>query len=296
MLRNRVAASEELVATIDKCLATLPGLATLPQTAVEILRLAKDDNATAEDFHNVIAIDPALCVRVLKVVNSSYYGLSRKIDSIRQAIVLLGPNAVRNIAIASSMQKIFRIRQAEPGCDPQDLWVHSLTVATAAREIARLVDQELEETAFLAGLIHDVGMIAEMQIDRSRFTPVIRQLAAEEGITVSEAEAEVVEALHELFGARLCRQWKLPLHLELVAGYHHRPECLDETESRLPAITHLADILADQVDHECEQTSERLRAAQVTLERLGLQISDLEEVLERLPQAIEDMHRLFADS
>ncbi len=296
MLKTKTDDVRDTTASIDQSLAQLPGLATLPQTAVKILRLAKDDSATAEDFHEVIAVDPSLCIRVLKVVNSSFYGLSRQIDSIRQAIVLLGPNAVKNIAIASSMHKVFRTDRVGTAFDPQELWRHSLAVAAAARELARQTGNVSEDTAFLAGLLHDVGIIAEMQIDRTKFVQVIELLSSDEEITFRAAEQRVFEATHELYGARLCRQWRLPVHLEWVAGFHHEPESLEENNRRLPAIVHVADILAAQLAEGYTRTVEQTGPSPAVLGAARLQAGDVEHVFGRLPDAIEETRQLFSTS
>lgn len=294
MLQTKTGDLQDTTASIDQRLARLPGLATLPQTAVEILRLANDSGADAEDFRKVIAVDPALCVRVLKVVNSSFYGLARQIDSIRQAIVLLGPNAVRNIAIAGSMHKVFQTDRVGTAFDPAELWRHSLAVGVAARELARQTGNASEDTAFLAGLLHDVGIIAEMQIDRAKFVQVIELLSSDEAMTFRAAEERVFEATHELYGARLCRQWRLPVHLEQVAGFHHEPENAEKNSRCLPAIVHVADILAARLGQGYSRTVEQTEPLPAVLAAAGLQACDLERVSERLPDMTEKAWQLFS--
>jgi UDP-N-acetylglucosamine 2-epimerase len=100
-------------------------IATLPEITLKIVELVEDPKSTAQDLHKVISNDPALCSRILKVVNSSFYGLPGQIGSINRAIVMLGLNAVKNIAIAASLAKLFRGGELTPASRPSDLWTHS---------------------------------------------------------------------------------------------------------------------------------------------------------------------------
>ena len=296
-VRDQLAAdaspTEEANGSLDAALAKLPGLPTLPQTALQILTLAKNPEAGADDYYQLISVDPALSVRVLKVVNSSFYGLSRQVDSIRQAIVLLGPKAVRNIAVASSMHKVFFTQRHGMHFDPQSLWTHSVTVATAARCIADRVDFPGPDTAFLAGLIHDIGVIAELQMDRPRFL-VMNDLAAEQSETPFRAiEEQVFGVDHETFGAALCRVWNLPEHLEAVVGFHHHPQDRSDDHRTLVSIVHVADILATRSGTGYDRTTERDAIERKILDELGLTPEMLEEVEAELPEGVAENRKLF---
>ena len=97
-------------AVVEAAIRNISHIATLPEITLRIIELVEDASSTAQDLHKVIQNDPALCSRILKVVNSAFYGLPRQIGSINRAIVLLGLNAVKNIAIAASLTKLFRGR------------------------------------------------------------------------------------------------------------------------------------------------------------------------------------------
>ncbi len=296
-VNDRIAANEsqkeEGNGSLEATLAKLPGLPTLPQTAVAILELANNPDAVADDYYELISVDPALSVRVLKVVNSSFYGLSRQIDSIRQAIVLLGPNAVRNIAVASSMHKVFCTQRRRMYFDPQSLWRHSVTVATATRLIANRIDYSEPETAFLAGLIHDVGVIAELQLDRPRFL-VLDEMATEQSeIPFRTIEEQLFGMDHEVFGAALCRVWNLPEHLEAVVGSHHRPHDRSDSHRTLVSIVHVADILATRSGTGYDRTTEQDAIEQKILDELGLTPEMLEEIEAELPEGVAENRKLF---
>ena len=116
--------SEDQQAVVDNAIAGISHIATLPEITLKIIELVEDPTSTAQDLHNVISNDQALCSRILKVVNSAFYGLPRQIGSINRAIVLLGLNAVKNIAIAASLTKLFRGGEMCPQFTARDLWTH----------------------------------------------------------------------------------------------------------------------------------------------------------------------------
>src|SRR5215471_8364863 len=139
-------------------------LATLPEVTVRIIKTVEDPRSSAAQLHAIIAHDPALVTRILKVVNSSFYGLPGQIGSIERAIVLLGLNAVKNIAVAASLGQLFRGATLCDGFTAKDLWSHCIAVAVAAREMARLMKAPIADEAFLAGMIHDIGILVSLQL------------------------------------------------------------------------------------------------------------------------------------
>ncbi len=281
----QISASDQVVET---SLKKLTNLATLPQSALEIMRLEADADSGAEALEQVIQKDPALSARVLKVTNSSFYGLSRTVDSVRHAVVMLGLGAVKNIAIAGSVQKVFQADRMGRHFDPSELWEHSVAVATGTREIAKRIGFGSPDEAFLAGLIHDVGIMVEMQVCRPKFIEMLEQFFGEPRLSFRGAETQVLGATHEAFGAGLCRKWKFPLQLEHVAGYHHRPLQLSEQDRLLPAIVHVADIIAVRLGIGYTGTVESPVVDPAVLQFLKLDEGDLESVEDSLTDAITE--------
>ena len=208
---------------------------------------------------------------------------------------MLGFNAVKNIAISASLHKLFRTKNLDPHFDTRDLWMHSVAVATGALALAKKTGLVLTEEAFLAGLIHDVGIMIEMQACRQKFIEMIDTLPGEQSLTFRQAEARVLGATHEAFGAALFRKWKFPKKLEDVAGFHHRPMQLPESDRMLPAIVHVADILAARTGLGYTRTVETDAIDQQVLNTLGLSKDDLEAIAKTLPGAIQETQQLFSD-
>jgi putative nucleotidyltransferase with HDIG domain len=284
------AAREQAVAS---AIREISHIATLPEITLKIIQLVEDPSSTAQDLNNVIAKDPALCTRILKVVNSAFYGLPGQIGSINRAIVLLGLNAVKNIAIAASLAKLFKGGQLTPNFSARDLWEHATAVATATRMIAAKMKLGLTDEAFLAGLIHDVGVMVEMQYDRNKLVEVLDKVDAGFEGGMLGAEASVFNANHQDFGAALCEKWKFPRSFAQVCGYHHRPLDLPEDQRALTVMVAVADRLAAQLDAGFRLDLDSTEIPAEWLEELKLSAEDVDAIKAALPEAMQDVQSLL---
>src|SRR5437868_4007231 len=219
-----VADSQSALQDIIKKVTTI---ATLPEVTAKIIQTVEDPKSSATQLHKIVAHDPALVTRILKVVNSAFYGLPGQIGSIDRAIVLLGLNAVKNIAVAASLGQLFRGVKLCEGFTAKDLWTHCVSVGITARELARQMRVPLADEAFLAGMIHDVGLLVSLQSQPEQLRGVCEQ-AKNSQTRFVDLERQVTGVDHQLLGAALCQHWKFPRTCQLVAGYHHRPTSLDE--------------------------------------------------------------------
>jgi HD-like signal output (HDOD) protein len=277
----------------EQAIATVGEIATLPEVTVRIIEVVEDPEGTAKELHEIIKRDMALSTRVLKVVNSAFYGLPGQIANLDRAIVLLGLSAVKNIAIAASMARMFRGRQDPDLFDAKELWKHSVAVAVAAKNIDQIAGNIVgSDKMFLAGLIHDVGLVVERQAHPRELADVVRRCRAGEK-TFSELEAEIVGATHQEFGLALTTKWKFPEHLRCAVGFHHNPDDLPENIRRVGMVLRCADILCCQEDlgfdlltYGDEFTQELLDAVEITVDQLveirdtlGPELDEAETVL-----------------
>ncbi len=265
-------------------------IATLPEVTLRIVELVEDPKSTAQDLHKVINGDPALCSRILKVVNSSFYGLPGQIASINRAIVMLGLNAVKNIAIAASMAKLFRGGELTPTFSARSLWTHSSAVAITSKVVADALKLGLSDEAFLGGLIHDIGIMVEMQFDRARLIEVLNRTGADDkGVPMAsmlDAETAVFGATHQDFGAGLCEKWKFPKSFATVTGYHHRPLDLPTDTRTLACVVSLADRLAVEAVGGFRHDMMTLEVDGGVLEHLKLSAERLSEIRKTLAEQI----------
>ena len=283
--------SQVVDATIQKC----SQIATLPSVAAQIIRLSEDPDSTIEDLNAVIVNDPVLGIRILKLVNSAYYGMPGQIHSIKRAIVMLGLKAVKNIAIAASLVNMVRGGRVCSTFNAADLWDHSVAVATGAQLLAHKSTLVPMDEAFLAGLIHDIGIVLEMQAFGPQFADMIQILSSEETLTFRNAEIEAFGASHEEFGTGLCKAWNFPRILQSVTGYHHRPWELDESERLLPTLIHIADVLVARINLGYTRTVETHAIDAELLAATNITEDDLESTAQSMPEAMRESQRLLSN-
>jgi len=263
-------------------------IATLPEVTLKVIQLVEDPDSSAQDLNDVITHDPALGSRILKVVNSSFYGLPGQIGSINRAIVLLGLNALKNVAIAASLAKLFRGGRICEQFNARDLWTHSIGVAAGTRILASKSGLGLPDEAFLAGLIHDLGIMVAMQSRRPKLIEAIERMSNDPTLTFRQAEENVLGATHEHLGLVLCRIWKFPPCLSSVSGFHHRPLEAPDEHRILTTLVHVADILAARLKIGYTQTVEVYQVSEAMLETIQITRTQLEETVEELPNAVEE--------
>jgi len=239
-----MATQDERRQVAEKAIGEIAHIATLPEITMKIIELVEDPTSTAQDLHEVISQDPALSTRILKVVNSSFYGLPGQIASINRAIVMLGLNAVKNIAIAASLVKLFRGGDLTPTFSARTMWDHATATAGTAKLVSDKLKLGLNDEAYLAGLMHNIGLVVEMQYDRARMVDMIKQTGIDAmGVPANDmlrAEDQVFGANHQDFGEALCVRWKFPKSFAMVTGYHHRPLELGEENRTLASVIYVA--------------------------------------------------------
>lgn len=293
-----VIGSEEQQAVIESAITGISHIATLPEITLKIIELVEDPTSTAQDLHNIISNDQALCSRILKVVNSAFYGLPRQIGSINRAIVLLGLNAVKNIAIAASLTKLFRGGEICPHFAARDLWTHSIAVAAGSKLICDELKMGLADEAFLAGLIHDIGIMVEVQAMRHEFVTVFEEMTFDADnvptCDMREVETRILGADHQAFGAGLCEAWKFPQSFTYVTGHHHDPLELPEPNRTLTSIVYIADRLAGLACYGFRNDLQSLEISPDTLDEIQLSMEKIEIIKSNLPQAFDEIEMMFS--
>ncbi|QDS96558.1 HDOD domain protein [Roseimaritima multifibrata] len=279
---------------VEDAILKIRNLATLPAIANKIMAMATDPDCSVEDIHAIVSRDPALGARLLKLANSAFYGAPRQIDSLNQAVVMLGMNAVKNTAIAASLQKVFQAKSADSKFDASKLWLHSIAVAIAARQLAQASGMEKPETAFLAGLLHDIGIMVEMQAFGIQFIQWIHSLPPENEFSLLAAEASAFGATHQEFGAGLCRKWNFPISLENATRYHHAPQELPTELRPLPSIVHIANFMAVQMQAEFIRSMDNTSLDPEIVASIGLDLQDIENLYCTLPEEITEAQEMLA--
>jgi len=230
-------------ADVIETLERIENLPTLPAVARQILALLADTRSNMSQVAAVIARDQAVAARVIRVVNSAFYGLRTHVSSIQHAIVILGLNTVKNLVLGVSVIKAFE-STAKPGIfDREQFWIHTFAVAAGARLMAEELKLSEPEDYFLAGLLHDIGILAADQFLHEDFVRVL-ETSLVNGNDFLTAERAVLGAGHGDIGAFLAVKWGVPPFLAGVMRFHHSPESLpaEAMASRMKIdVVHVAD-------------------------------------------------------
>lgn len=273
---------------VEKALASIGDLATLPEVTIKIIEIVEDHKSTARDLHEVIKNDPALSVKVLKVVNSAFYGLPGQVASVDRAIILLGLSAIKNIAIAASIARLFKGKRISEQFSASDLWRHSVGVAVAGRALAKCSPHPaMTDEIFVAGLIHDIGTLVERQSYPDQFTEVVKR-CSEGDPNFLEVEREIIGADHQSFGVGLTTKWKFPRHLRAAVGFHHNPETLSVELRNMATLIQLADVVCCQEKIGFYLTAQNGQVTTEMLDALSITQAQLDEVRANLAQQVAE--------
>ena len=238
-------------AFVIRKLGTIQNIPTLPKIIFELEKILRDPNKGTNAAAALIQDDPAMMFRILKVVNSAYYGLPNHIDNIRQAVMLLGFEAVKRLALTTAVFSTFRMQEGRRDFDREAFWRHSISTSVAMQALHETILPRLKpslitaEALHLTGLTHDIGKIVYEQHFHSDFMEAI-QLAENRNIPLCQAEAEVMGIDHAELGAWLGRKWNLPEQIVTAIRWHHAPAKANPLHHDIAHICHIANYICNQ--------------------------------------------------
>lgn len=277
-------------AAMDALLAEIKSLPTLDPAVVELMTsLNKDADIDVDNVARRLGRDPGLTARILKVVNSPFYGVSRQVSALSEAVMVLGVRAVCGLVTAAVMQQQFGHVEAE-GFDRKRFWTHSLAVAVAAKALARHMDVS-PDAAFTAGLLHDIGKLVMVMLKADQ----VPLLGGEMGYVapgVHVIEQQHLGYSHGEVGAALLMRWNLPeLLVDAVRRHHEAPV---SEGAALEDLIRVADYYAWHRLTESPATL-GVNPPDSILARRGLNHGQVLNLLEELPAQVDVAGALLAD-
>jgi putative nucleotidyltransferase with HDIG domain len=230
---------------MSKEIEGIKDLPTLPTVTMEVNRLLKNVETPIEQLVELLEKDQAMVLKILRLVNSSFYGFKSKISSLRHAVTLMGYNTVQNAVVVVSVIDSLSMSGRLKGFDITDFWTHSIRVAVMSRHLAFLARLSDPEDAFTAGLIHDIGKVVLVNHFPDVFITVVESAAAD-GISFFDAEKKYGTYPHNLIGNVLARKWMLPESLTSAVRFHHNDN-IHDVEATTGLVT-VADMLVNLMD------------------------------------------------
>ncbi|VAW73105.1 hypothetical protein MNBD_GAMMA10-477 [hydrothermal vent metagenome] len=224
--------------SLDKLVERSDKLGSLPAIVYRVFDVMDNPKSTATQIGRIINDDPALTGRLLKLVNSPFYGFSAKVDTVYRAVALIGHKELRSVVVAASAIKVFTGIPSEL-ISMQDFWKRSLSTAVTARVLAAFMREKEIERYFIAGLLHDIGSLLLFLKLPDEMAQVLQRQQAE-GIDRGQAEREILGYDHTEVGGRLLKKWNLPPLICGAVKFQQTPQNAPEKEQRGAWLVHLA--------------------------------------------------------
>ncbi|MHB1175525.1 MAG: HDOD domain-containing protein [Sulfuriferula sp.] len=274
--------------TMNQVVKTIRGLPPLPEIVADLLSTMGEDDVDIDTLAEKLARDPALVATTLRLANSSFYGMSHRVSSVRESFAILGLKSMRTLVIAASVANGFIANHDLAGKIEKN-WHHSISVAVCAKALARQLHQD-QELAFTAGLLHDIGILV-----LAIYFPIQNQAAlthrAMHDCTLFQAEQTILGIDHAMAGQALAEYWKLPQEIQLAIGGHHAPDQVEHCT--LVSLVHVADAIVHALDLAMEEAELVPPVSTAAWDRLGIGQETALRVFEETEQQLAEMCQIL---
>jgi len=265
---------------------------TLPHIVTRLAQLINDENSTLRDFEEIISLDPALVGRLLTLVNSSYYGLVHKVDSVSRAIALLGMKNLHNIAVTDALKGMFRSKKHNATFSHDRLWIHCAATGICSKMVAERIFSINGDDAYLAGILHDIGLIVEWQGAEKKFLEVYNRLQTD-GPSIIELEQEYIGTDHCEIGYLLAGEWQMSESLcEAIRDHHGKNE---STAPESPTgILQMSEYILSQLDFTLKENIP-VSLSNTLAHHIQENVDEYQVLAEDLPEEIERVRNLYGN-
>ncbi len=271
-------------------------LISLPEVSLRVNEMANDPDSTAEAMGKIIAQDPALVARMLKIANSAYYGLATEVDTITRAIAILGTNRIRDLVLSTAASKAF---DGIPNdlISMQDFWHHSLYCGLLAQILAKKSNKAKAESIFIAGLLHDIGQLVMFnQLPEKSHEAILLLMEGSEDLETYEAERRVFGFDHMQVGAELIKSWNLAPVLRECIEFHHEPQNAKDYPFEV-ALINIANAVAVMADFNSVSEDDEIPMIHpLSWELTGLTKDDLPPAIKEAQEEIGEIEAVLFDA
>lgn len=280
-----VSSSSQTISNLKENIKNIP---SLPEIITKSIELMQDKNTSAVTLSKIISNDVGLTARVLKLVNSAYYGFPKQISTIQQAITILGFTTIKGIILSASIYKMFSSEGAGSEFNYKQFWKHSLLVAFASKLIGKYSKDLVSSDIFSAAFLHDIGKIILAQYDRDNYTNVCMQNELSEFDYLKEEE-KYCGINHCELGNIVAYSWNLPEVFCDVITYHHNPEKSINFKNECMAV-YLANYITNNVMSNNSLTIDKIMLD--ILEKLNISVDNINIILEKLDEILASFNNI----
>ncbi len=213
-----------------KFITKFSNIKTLPHVVTKLSKLIADEDTTMRDFEEVIKMDPTLVVRLLRLVNSPYYGLAHQVDSISRAVAYIGMKNLQNVAVTDAIKNIFKEGTEKKSIySRKKLWLHCAAVSICSKMLAERIFGINGDDAYLCGILHDFGLIVEEQVAYEKFIQACE--ACGPSGSLPDFEQEYLDTDHCEIGYLMTKDWDMPVSIQEAIRDHHKEDDASPPES-----------------------------------------------------------------
>ena len=264
-------------------------IVSLPTVYIHIVELLNQPNSSSSQIAEVISKDASLTVRLLRLINSPFYGFSGKIDSVSRAVSLLGTNELAILTLGITVIKQFR--DIPSGLMNMDsFWRHSIRCGLFAKALAAHLGEQAAEKYFIGGLLHDIGRLVLLDRMPAQYATTIAA-ARQDHLPMYRAEQNCLKTDHSIIGKLLAEKWRLPPALIRMIGSHHSPRLAHY--SREACVVHVADILAHACGYEVMLVNEIPELQTKAWEEMGLSEKIIPPIIQQVDAEFRGVVRVF---
>ena len=273
---------------VQRRLADIGRLVSLPQTTFKLLSMLMEEKTTAHELQKVVETDPALSAKIISLSNSPIYAIREPVSNIQRAITIIGFKELEILALGVGLSETFDLRKVPQGFDGEALWMHCLAVSWIARELAEVAKVSDPGEAMICGLLHELGILILI----SKFPVHFQQLLdlSNSGMGLRKAE-NTLSLRHEVIGYHLARNWALPTVFQDVILHHHNPQAAGRFKLQA-SIINLADNLAFKTGYELKLEELEINLPQI-LGTLKLSVDNLQSLVKRIIANIAKVEPLW---
>ena len=270
--------------TFLKKLDSIPDLPTLPNIVIKVNNLLQDPDTSIRELGKTIETDQAMVTKILRLVNSAFYGFRSKIKNIPHAIIILGFNNVRNALVSVSIIKTFSGENAFEGFEIEDFWRHSVAVAVTSRYLSEQTRLDSPDNCFVSGLLHDIGKLV-LSLHFTELFGLVWKSIREDELSFYEAERKFLPVNHAQIGGHLAKKWRFPVSLiDSITNHHAIRKSVSNLNQSL--IVHTADTIANNHKGDSEIT---LDFSSIDPEAKRIMSGQLETVSEWFPDVVTEI-------
>lgn len=269
----------------------IQGLPVFPSTHSELLKLARSEDATSDEIAEKLQLDPGLLATLFKLVNSSYYGFNKRVSSVPLAVTLLGLEEVANLVITAQVFKNLGGAGETGGLDVKGFWRHTVGTAIASRALAKKLQVEVE-SAFLAGILHDIGKIVLDRYFSDYYAGVIKDVA-DNSCTIYESEQRKLGLTHAEIGGQLATEWNFAKNYLNVILHHHAPIHAKRYQ-RLVCLVHVADAIVRRLGYGSGGDERQPAIDDVAMDRFGIKDNGLQRLIDAVQEDLDDGESILA--